>query len=207
MSAAGIVEDILLHLQTAAFFASEARVPTEQAEGCASIAHAHRQIGMKEDALEVRKLIESLYDEAKIDYIRRLSSHASVSNDPKVKDFDASERYTTEMERAVREVGGPRLGIDLSAVERHRGVRSYQMKKYAKALEHFDRSLGYHLTGENIANVLCTLLRMGEVKEARLILRSVRDEVERGGRAKTVVAELNEYVQKDPDLLVLRIKG
>ena len=102
-------------------------------------------------------------------------------------------------EMAALEQRGPRLDANLASVERHRGVLAFVQGHPDVALDYFTRALERERTSENLGNVLCALARLGELDEAGAILAQAR-----GALSFELVRQLDERIQTDPDLAVLR---
>jgi hypothetical protein len=69
------------------------------------------------------------------------------------------------------------------------------------ALDYFSRAFERQHTAGNLSNVLATLIRLGDVAEARALVRQVRDNL-----APLLVADLNQMIDQDPDLALLRLE-
>jgi hypothetical protein len=69
------------------------------------------------------------------------------------------------------------------------------------ALDYFTRALERQRTAENLGNVLCSLLSLGDREEAESILGQVRQSLSR-----SVVSELEQRIDQDPDLAGLRME-
>ena len=75
------------------------------------------------------------------------------------------------------------------------------MNHYELALDYLSRAFERQHNAENLGNVLCTLIRLGEEEEARELLASVRSAF-----PQEFIRELESRIQADPDLSVLRIE-
>ena len=70
--------------------------------------------------------------------------------------------------------------------------------QYELALDYFSRAFERQHTGENLGNVLCTLIRLGDVPEAQDLLDRVQSSFPLG-----MVREINDRIRRDPDLSLL----
>lgn len=146
-----------------------------------------------------RQLAQRFSAEGRIDPVNTWSLLHVIAASPQVADFAEASRLVAEQEVAALEQGGPRLQKNLASVERHRGVLAFKLGRFDVALDYFSRAFErQHIPG-NLANVLCTLLRLGDVAEAR----DLRDQVF-GAFPAPFTAELKRLIQLDPDLALLR---
>jgi tetratricopeptide (TPR) repeat protein len=104
-----------------------------------------------------------------------------------------------EQEFAALELGGPRLQDNLASVDRHRGVLAFLRGHYEVALDYFARALERQRSSENLQNILCTLIRLGDEGDARDLLNRIR-----GAFPVDLVLALEHAIQHDPDLALLR---
>lgn len=148
---------------------------------------------------EARELLRRWHEAGRIDRVMYLSGQCVIACHPRVADWTLAARLAGEQELAALELGGARLDDNLASVDRHRGVLAYLRGYYESALDHFSRALERQRSAENLQNVLCTLIRLGELDEAADLLRHVREVFPRH-----LVAELDRVVATDPDLALLR---
>jgi tetratricopeptide (TPR) repeat protein len=134
-----------------------------------------------------------------VDPVNALSLLHVIAASPQVADYSAAARLVAEQETAALTQGGPRLQKNLASVERHRGVLAFKMGRYEIALDYFSRAFERQHIAGNLANVLCTLIRLGEVSDAR----DLRDQVF-GAFPAPFIRELRRLIQLDPDLALLR---
>lgn len=151
------------------------------------------------DPEQVRARVLAMSAEGRIDRVMTLSALHVVAAHPRVADWAEAARLAGEQELAALELGGPHLDANLASVDRHRGVVAFLRGFHVVALDYFSRALERERSAENLGNVLCTLIALGELDEARELLESI----ERAYPAR-LVAELRERVQQDPDLALLR---
>jgi tetratricopeptide (TPR) repeat protein len=156
------------------------------------------------DVGAVRTLVDQLRAEGAIDPIARLSLLFVIAAHPNVKDYAEAGRLLGEREIAVwglARQAGSEASRDrhLAAVDRHRGVLAFLMGHYEHALDHFARALERERIAANLQNVLATLLRLGEEADARSLLAQIR-----GSYPTAVVQHLDQVIQQDPDLALLR---
>ncbi len=151
------------------------------------------------DPDQVRSMLRAESAAGRLDRVHLLSALHVVACHPKVADWEEAARLVGEEELAALELGGPGLEANLAAVDRHRGVLAYLRHHHEVALDYFARALERQRTAENFTNVLCALLRLGELSEARALLRQAR-----GSFPGALVAEIDRNVAQDPDLALLR---
>lgn len=151
------------------------------------------------DVSEVRAHVRSLHQAGRIDRVMMLSALHVIACHPRVADWEEAARLVGEQEFAALELGGPRLQDNLASVERHRGVLAFLRGHYEVALEYFARALERQRSAENLQNILCCLLRLGDEDDARDLLERVR-----AGFPSDLVEAVDHAVQTDPDLALLR---
>jgi len=184
-------------VDTQAYFAPVASAPPEQV---AVLEPFRRLMAAPDfDADMARAEIRRLHAEGLIDRVRLLSGLHMVEAHPRVANWDEAARLVGEQEMAALERGGPHLPQTLAAVDRHRGVLAYLRGHYEIALDYFSRALERERSAENLQNVLCTMLRVGEEDDARSLLGLIRRSY-----PSSVVAALDSVVRRDPDLALLR---
>ena len=147
----------------------------------------------------IRVYVHREFEAGRIDRVVLLSALHAIACHPKVAEWEEAARLAGEQELAALELGGPRLEQNLASVDRHRGVLAFLRGHYEVALDYFARAFERERSAENITNILCTMLRLGEEAEAWDLLREVR-------RAfpTDLVAQINRSIQHDPDLALLR---
>jgi len=151
------------------------------------------------DPASARATIEAAHRGGKIDRVMMLSALHVVACHPRVGDWEEAARLVGEQEYVVLELGGPRLQDNLASVDRHRGVLAFLIGNYEVALDYFARALERQRSAENLQNILCTLVRLGDEADARDLLNRVR-----AGFPTDLVAQLDQAVLVDPDLALLR---
>lgn len=151
------------------------------------------------DPDEVRAYVHREFTAGRIDRVVMLSAMHAVACHPSVAEWEEAARLAGEQELAALELGGPNLQQNLASVDRHRGVIAFLRGHYEVALDYFARAFERERSAENLTNILCTMLRLGEETEAWDLLREVR-------RAfpPSLVAEIERSIQADPDLALLR---
>ncbi|MEL6345523.1 MAG: hypothetical protein AAFV53_20610 [Myxococcota bacterium] len=150
-------------------------------------------------AERVRAKIDALYAEGSLSRPTYFSALHVLAASPKVKDYAEAARHAASQEMAALEEGGPRLPANLASVDRHRGVLAFLNGHFDVALDYFSRAFEREHNAMNLANVLATLLRLGDEAEARDLLRQVRSSLAPG-----LVNELNARIARDPDLQLLQ---
>ena len=151
------------------------------------------------DPDEVRALVHREFQAGRIDRVVLLSALHAIACHPAVAEWEEAARLAGEQELAALELGGPDLQQNLASVDRHRGVLGFLRGHYEVALDYFARAFERERSAENLTNILCTMLRLGEEAEAWDLLREVR-------RAfpPSLVAEIDRSIETDPDLALLR---
>ena len=151
------------------------------------------------DPDEVRAYVHAEYQASRIDRVVLLSALHAVACHPSVGEWEEAARLVGEQELAALELGGPRLQLNLASVDRHRGVLAFLRGHFEVALDYFARAFERERSAENLTNILCTMLRLGEEDEAWDLLREVR-------RAfpPSLVAQIDDNIRRDPDLALLR---
>jgi hypothetical protein len=144
-------------------------------------------------------LIHGCHKDGRIDRVHMLSALHVLAASPKVGDFDLAARHVAEQEMAALAQGGPRLAANLASVDRHRGVLAFLQGHFAVALDYFSRAFERQHTAGNLANVLATLIRLGDIDESQALLAQVRK-----GFSPDLVSDLNQMIASDPDLALLR---
>ena len=151
------------------------------------------------DVEYVRDQILGMHQSGRIDRVMMLSALHVVACHPRVADWEEAARLVGEQEFAALEQGGPRLQDNLASVDRHRGVLAFLRGHYDVALDYFARALERQRSSENLQNVLCTLIRLGDEEDARDLLIRVR-----AAFPRDIVESLNTAITNDPDLALLR---
>jgi tetratricopeptide (TPR) repeat protein len=151
------------------------------------------------DVGATRALARKLHSEGRIDAVMLYSALHVIAASPKVRDYDEAARMVAEQEQAALRQGGPELDAHLASVDRHRGVLAFLMGSFEVALDYFSRAFERQRSAGNLANVLATLLRLGEVGEARDLLDQVR-----ASFPEDLVAGVDRMIAMDPDLAALR---
>lgn len=149
----------------------------------------------------VRGLVRRLHQEGRLRRVTMLSALHIVAAHPRVANYDEAARLAGEQELAAMEEGGPELAHNLASVDRHRGVLAFIKGHYEVALDYFARALDRERSAENLGNVLCSLIRLGEFEEAGALLAQIRTSY-----PAPLVAELDATVAADPDLALLRVE-
>ncbi len=151
------------------------------------------------DPDEVRAYVHREHQAGRIDQVVFLSALHAIACHPRVAEWEEAARLVGEQELAALELGGPRLQQNLASVDRHRGVLTFLRGHFEIALDYFARAFERERSAENLTNILCTMLRLGEEDEAWDLLREVRRVF-----PAPLVAEIEHSIQQDPDLALLR---
>lgn len=146
-----------------------------------------------------RALAARLHERGQLDRIGFHNALHVIAAHPRVKDYDEAARQVALQEMAAMDLGGPNMVDHLASVDRHRGVLAFLKGRYEIALEYFSRAFERQRAAGNLANVLATLLRLGDEAEARDLLDQVRRSF-----PIALITELDDFVARDPDLALLR---
>lgn len=192
-----ILDRILNSVDQDAYLTPSTQVDPEQREAMARVGQLLQSPRFEPE--QARALVERLHDEGRIDPVMRLSALHVIAAHPAVGDYALAARLAGEQELAALELGGPNLQANLASADRHRGVVAFLRGHTAIALDYFARALERERTAENLGNVLCALLRLGELEDAAALLAQIR-----GAYPARVVAELAARIETDPDLALLR---
>ncbi len=151
------------------------------------------------DPHTARETAARYFREGRIDRVMMLSALHVIACHPRVADWEEAARLVGEQEYAALEMGGPRLQDNLASVDRHRGVLAFLRGHYGVALDYFSRTLERQRSAENLQNILCTLLKLGEEEEATALLSQIRRSF-----PPELVDEIDRAIETDPDLALLR---
>lgn len=197
MNLRALLDQILQTVDAQAYRTPADHVDPRQRETLAEVA---RQIGAPDfDPAATRAFIEARHAAGRLDRVHYLSALHVVAASPRVADWALAARLAGEQELAALELGGPNLQANLASVDRHRGVLAYLRGHYETALDYFSRALERQRTAENLGNVLCALVRLGELDEARALYAQIRSTL-----PVHVVRDLDAMVAEDPDLATIR---
>ncbi len=192
-----ILDRILHTVDRDAYLTPSSHVDPDQREALALVERAMQSRDF--DPERVSALVERLYESGRIDKVMRLSALHVIAAHPAVGDYAEAARLAGEQELAALELGGPNLHANLASADRHRGVVAFLRGHTVIALDYFSRALERERTAENLGNVLCALIRLGEIEDAANLVRQIRD-----AYPTRVVGELMDRIHKDPDLALLR---
>ncbi len=192
-----LLDRILDAVDQQAYFTPTAHLDGGSGQVLPGFQAALKQPGFDPD--EVRAYVHAEFHSGRIDRVVLLSALHAVACHPAVAEWEEAARLAGEQELAALELGGPRLQLNLASVDRHRGVLAFLRGHFEVALDYFARAFERERSAENLTNILCTMLRLGEESEAWDLLREVR-------RAfpPELVAEINRSIEQDPDLALLR---
>ena len=123
------------------------------------------QIDARIDALRVSR---------ELDDATAWSVRGIVAAHPRFADYLDALRCAALQELAALTAGGEGMRTQLASVDRHRGVVAFLMDRPQIALEQFTLALERERSAENLANVLCALVRLGDLETARELLGDVR---------------------------------
>jgi len=192
-----IFQRILDTVDREAYFTPVSQVDERHRAGVAAVREALSQPNFDPDA--VRALVEDLAAGGHLDAVLRLSALHIVAAHPRVGEWEEAARLVGEQEFAALEQGGPRLQANLASVDRHRGVLAFLRGHYEVALDYFARALERERSAENLTNILCTLLRLGDEDEAHELLHSIQTSFPAG-----IAEQVRTAILEDPDLALLR---
>ena len=192
-----VLERIIEQVDSTAYLTPSAQVDPRHRTVLQSIGSMIQDRSISADA--IRQHIETQFEAGRLDRVHYLSARHVLAASPRVQDWGEAARLAGEQELAALDQGGPYLQTNLAAVDRHRGVVAYLRGHYDVALDHFSRALERQRSAENLGNVLCALVRLGELPEARSLYAQIASTLPR-----PLVDELTQMVNQDPDLAVLR---
>ncbi len=197
MNYRAILDNILQQVDTQAYLTPSVHVDPRQRLVLTEVAEQLRAQDFDPDG--TRAFIDTAHAEGRLDRVHYLSALHVVAASPRVQDWALAARLVGEQEFAAMELGGPDLQNNLASGERHRGVLAFLRGHYEPALDYFSRALERQRTAENLGNVLCALVRLGELEEARHLLAQIRATL-----PVPVSRMLDDVVLQDPDLALLR---
>ena len=151
------------------------------------------------DPANVRALARGLHAEGRLDAVHLHSALHVIAASPRVRDYAEAARQVAEQETAALAAGGANLDSNLASVDRHRGVLAFLQGHFEVALDYFARALERERSAENVGNLLCALVRLGELDEAADLLAHLSEVL-----PAAFVRDLQARVLDDPDLAPLR---
>ena len=197
MDYAALFERIVEQVDEQAYLPLADVVDPDQEHSMKAIEDSIRDPAQTAQAIE--QMICEFHSVGAIDKVHMLSALHVLAASPKLNNLDLAARYATEQEMAAMAMGGPRLQANLASVDRHRGVLAYLQGHYGVALDYFSRAFERQHTAGNLSNVLATLIRLGDISEARQLADQVNATLSRD-----LIDDLNHIIAQDPDLALLR---
>ena len=192
-----LYDRILRRVDRGAYLAYADAVPAEQQAAMAELGAYIQSPGFQPET--GRELARRFHSEGRIDRLMYLSAMHVIAMSPAVKDYAEAGRLIADKELEAMKLGGPRLQENLASVDRHRGALAFLNGSYDVALDYFSRAFERQRSAGNLGNVLAALLRLGDVAEARELLVGIRS-----GLPDRIVRALDDMIQIDPDLALLR---
>ena len=192
-----LFERILSAVDTEAYLPLADAVAPSQRAAMEQIQQALQATDFDPD--HARSLVHRLHVDGRIDAVMKHSALHVIAAHPRVKDYAEANRQVAEQEFAALALGGPGLDGNLASVDRHRGVLAFLMGHYEVALDYFSRTFERQRSAGNLANVLATLIRLGDEAEALALLDQVR-----GSLPRPLVEQIDQMIDRDPDLALLR---
>jgi tetratricopeptide (TPR) repeat protein len=196
-----ILERILNTVDREAYLFSGSHLPQPDAVAQRKVHEALADSSIDLDLIQ--RLVDQMHANGEIDEVVRLSLLFVIAAHPRAKDYAAGGRLLGERETVIwsKAAGLDQAELErlLAAVDRHRGALAFLMGRYTDALDHFARALERERVANNLHNILATLLRLGEEDDARTLLEQVRVSY-----PPPVVTQLDQFIQEDPDLALLR---
>lgn len=147
----------------------------------------------------IRELAETYRGTGRLDEYHLHSLLHVIAAHPRVKDYAEAARQIAMQEMAAYGSGAADLQHKLASVDRHRGVLAYLRGQYEVSLDYLTRALERQRSVENLGNVLCALIRLGELDEATGIVTQARSNF-----PASFVTDLDRRIESDPDLVHLR---
>ena len=151
------------------------------------------------DVEAVRADVRRLADQGRISRRREAILLLTIAGHPAVGDLREMARQIGVEEFETLSEGGPRLERRLAVVLHHRGVLAWMLGRYEVALDLESRSAEMAPSSDSLANILAILLRLGEEERARDLLERMRP-----GFPRPIVEQVDDLIQRDPDLALLR---
>ncbi|HHO49779.1 MAG TPA: tetratricopeptide repeat protein [Deltaproteobacteria bacterium] len=192
-----ILDRIRSTIRVGSYLVPPSSVPAAQREALSGVAAAIAD--PDNDPEQIRLRILQLYAAGRIDRVMKLSALGVLAASPNVRDYAEAARLAGQQEMVALDEGGPHRDAYLASADRHRGVLAYLLGRYEVALDWFTRALERERTSENLGNVLSTLIRLGELDEARTLLDQACTSA-----PDTVRLELLSRIEIDDDLSRLR---
>lgn len=193
MSVQSILERVLSAVDRDAYLTPVVQVDGRFREALSQIAAALADPATSPDAC--RALAYALHHEGRLDSVHLYSALHVIAASPRVKDYAEAARWAAEQENAALKAGGASLDANLASVDRHRGVLAFLQGHYEVSLDYFARALERQRSAENVGNLLCALVRLGELDEARDLLDHLRRVL-----PSSFAHELDDRLHDDPDL-------
>ena len=197
MDYAALIDRIMCEVDADAYLPYADAVDPAQQQAMSEIEHVLSQPDFDPD--RARSLVHGLHAGGRIDRVHKLSALHVIAASPKIADYDEAARLVAAQEQAAIELGGPRLQANLASVERHRGVLAFVQERYDVALDYFSRAFERQHSAGTLSNVLATLIRLGDIAEARDLLSQVRSSL-----PQPLVYDLERIIAADPDLALLQ---
>ena len=197
MSLDAILQRILATVDDQAYLTPTSQVPSQFREALQAVQQALLEADTQPD--QVRQMVHRFFDQGKLDKVHMLSALHVIEASPRVRNYVEAARLVAEQELAALQAGGPMLNDSLASVERHRGVLVFLQGHFDVALEYFTRALERQRSPENMGNILCALIRLGEEQEAQALLEQMRN-----GFPDPFIRALHQRIEKDPDLAHLK---
>ena len=195
-----LYDRILRRVDQGAYLAYADAVPKSQQAPMAEIGAYIQSPGFS--PATARALAKRFHAQGRIDRIMYLSALHVIAMSPSVKDYTEAARLIAEKEVEAMNIGGPDLQVHLASVDRHRGAIAFLNGNYDVALDYFSRAFERQRSAGNLGNVLAALIRLGDVDEARELLGRIRQ-----GLPARIVTTLDEMIELDPDLALLRTES
>lgn len=192
-----LYDRILRRVDHGAYLAYADAVPPEQQAPMAELGAYIQSPGFQPKT--GRELARRFHADGRIDRVMYLSALHVIAMSPAVKDYSEAARLIADKEMESIRLGGPNLQTNLASVDRHRGALAFLSGNYDVALDYFSRAFERQRSAGNLGNVLAALIRLGDVGEARDLLHRIR-----AGLPVTIVTALDDMIQLDPDLALLR---
>ncbi len=198
MNYQALLDRIMHAVDGDAYVVDASLISPAQREAMTRIGQSLDQLGPE----AARALALEFHEAGKIDRVAFHNALHVVAASPQVADHAEAARQVALQEDAALEVGGPELQQNLASIDRHRGVLAFQKKRYAVALDYFSRAFERQRAAGNLANVLATLLRLGDEADAVSLLGEIR-----ASFPAQLVAGLDHFIASDPDLALLRTES
>lgn len=148
---------------------------------------------------EITRLAHMFFENGDLDEYHYYSLRHVIAAHPRFSRLNEAAEMVGLQEIAAWGAPDSARSERLASVDRHRGVLAFLHRQFDVALDYFTRALEREHSIENLGNVLCSLLRLGEIQDAQTIVRRATQRFPTDRSHALCVR-----IQQDPDLAALR---